>query len=96
MAEPHLIGRSLRSPQPSVYSVCMPRVNVYLPDELVVAVRPLGLNLSHVLQGAIRDRLDSARLEDWLRDLDQPVELVGGRTAIRQALDRADVGEWHD
>lgn len=73
----------------------MPRVNVYLPDELVAEVRPLGLNLSQVLQGALRERLNSGRLEAWLQQLGEPAEAVGGRAAIRQALDRAEGDERH-
>ncbi|MGH7691564.1 MAG: type II toxin-antitoxin system CcdA family antitoxin [Candidatus Dormibacteria bacterium] len=48
----------------------MPRVNVYLPDDLASAIRPLHLNLSGVLQAALRRRLEDNRLDDWLGALE--------------------------
>ena len=64
----------------------MPRVNVYLPDDLAALARPLGLNLSHVLQSALRVRIDSVRMEAWLGDLDLPGPPPGGHEATLEAL----------
>jgi post-segregation antitoxin (ccd killing protein) len=83
--------------QPSswcVYSVCMPRINVYLSDEMAAAVRPLGLNLSQVLQAALKEQLQSGRLDAWLGQLEEPHELFGSRSAIRNALEVIE-GEQH-
>lgn len=55
-----------------VYIVCIARLNVYLPDELAAAITPLGWNLSHVLQGAVREQLATIRLNAWLRELNPP------------------------
>ena len=55
-----------------VYSVCIARINVYLPDELAEAIRPLGWNLSQVLQSAVRERLNTSRLDAWLSELNPP------------------------
>ncbi len=65
----------------------MPRANVYLPDDLAARIRPLGLNLSSVLQGALRERLDSLRVEAWLRELEQLPALGPGPGTAREALD---------
>jgi len=65
----------------------MPRINVYLSDEMAAAVRPLGLNLSQVLQAALKAQLQSGRLNAWLGQLEEPAELFGSRSAIRNALE---------
>lgn len=52
-----------------MYIVCIARVNVYLPDELVDAIRPLDWNLSNLLQSAVRERLETLRLDQWLTEL---------------------------
>jgi hypothetical protein len=72
-----------------VYIVCIPRVNVYLSDELVEAIRPLGWNLSQVLQNAVRERLDSVRLDAWLRKLNPPNPGAPGHGQTMAALERA-------
>lgn len=65
----------------------MPRVNVYLPDELAKAARPLGLNLSQVLQTALQERLESVRLDAWLGQLDTPAEVGRSHGATRVGLE---------
>ncbi|HVB14104.1 MAG TPA: type II toxin-antitoxin system CcdA family antitoxin [Candidatus Dormibacteraeota bacterium] len=68
----------------------MPRFNVYLPSGLAAAARPLGLNLSQVLQVALREQIDSTRIETWLGHLDltNPGQL-GHETAL-QVLERVE------
>jgi post-segregation antitoxin (ccd killing protein) len=93
--------RSLRSslaprPEPSVlclavvYSVCIARVNVYLPDELAEAIRPLGWNLSQVLQSAVRERVETFRLDAWLTELNPPLTGVPGHGLTMAALEPVD------
>jgi hypothetical protein len=65
----------------------MPRANVYLSDELAAQIRPLGLNLSSVLQGALRERLDSLRVEAWLGELQWLPGVGLGPGTAREALD---------
>ncbi len=55
----------------------MSRINVYLPDELAEAVKRSDLNVSAVVQHALRNALDRAAMGAWLdslADLD-PVEV---------------------
>ncbi|MGA7088846.1 MAG: type II toxin-antitoxin system CcdA family antitoxin [Candidatus Dormiibacterota bacterium] len=65
-------------------------MNVYLPDELVAAVRPLELNLSQVLQAALTERLDAVRLESWLRRLSVAAEPTPSHAETRAGLDAID------
>ena len=44
----------------------MARVNVYLPDELARAARDAGLNVSSVVQEALRERLRAHETSVWL------------------------------
>ena len=48
----------------------MPRVNVYLPDDLAAAARAAGLNLSSLTQEAIRRELAGRTTDAWLATLD--------------------------
>lgn len=65
----------------------IPRVNLYLSDELAAAVRPLGLNLSNVLQVALRERLESQRLQVWLAALESHRPAGADHRASLSALD---------
>lgn len=49
-----------------MYDVCMARVNVYFPDELIEEARAAGLNVSSVAQRALRQELAGHRSDDWL------------------------------
>jgi post-segregation antitoxin (ccd killing protein) len=49
----------------------MPRVNVYLPDELARQARISGLNISGITQQAVRSRLASVETDRWLARLDR-------------------------
>lgn len=44
----------------------MPKVSVYLPDELYRKVRERGLALSALTQRAVEDELRRTGLADWL------------------------------
>lgn len=44
----------------------MPKVSVYLPDELYRRARELGLPLSALTQAAIRRELDDDPNADWI------------------------------
>jgi post-segregation antitoxin (ccd killing protein) len=71
-----------------VYLVCMPRVNVYLPDDLAAAARAARLNLSSLTQEAIRRELAGRTTDAWLATLDAMQTPVSHDTALA-ALDAA-------
>ena len=71
-----------------MYSVCMPRVNVYLPDDLAAAARAAKLNLSSLTQEAIRRELAGRTTDAWLATLDATGAPVAHDTALA-ALDAA-------
>lgn len=66
----------------------MPRVNVYLPDDLAAAVRAAGLNLSSLTQEAIRRHLAGLTTDAWLATLDSTPVPVSHDDALA-ALDAA-------
>jgi post-segregation antitoxin (ccd killing protein) len=45
----------------------MARVNAYLPDDLAAAARAAGLNVSAVLQAALRQELAATSFQAWYR-----------------------------
>jgi post-segregation antitoxin (ccd killing protein) len=47
----------------------MPKVSVYLPDELYEAARSHGLSLSRLTQQAIRAAIDEAPNAAWLEQV---------------------------
>lgn len=78
----------------------MPRMQVYLPDELYRAVKDRGLPASELLQGAVRDELRRRRLleatDEYLDELIAEVgepsdEAVAEADAIVRALSRTPV-----
>lgn len=44
--------------EPGVYSVCMARVNVSIPDEVIERAREAGLNVSRIATSALEDALE--------------------------------------
>lgn len=72
----------------SVYIVCMPRVNIYLPEDLAAAVRTAGINLSSLTQEAIRQELAGRTTDAWLASLDPGSPQVSHDDALA-ALDAA-------
>jgi post-segregation antitoxin (ccd killing protein) len=75
----------------------MARVNVYLPDELAEQAKAAGLNVSSVVQVALRRELAARRTTGWLESVRSlPASGVNHELAI-EALDatRAEAGdEW--
>lgn len=71
-----------------MYSVCMARLNVYVPDELSERARAADLNISALTQAAITAALDRVAAQDWLADLPTGSRTVD-HTAALQALDDA-------
>jgi len=76
-----------------VYSMCMARVNVYLPDDLADAARHAGLNVSGLTQEAIRAALASARTDEWLEAVAQlsPIEVDPAAVAAAVAEAKDDI-----
>jgi hypothetical protein len=87
----------------------MPKVTIYLPDELAVAVREADLNVSQVAQGALRSSLrrqsavGDAELPSVLRRLrtsEEPADRESRekwrRWGVEWAKQRASVHELHD
>ena len=67
----------------------MPSVNVYLPEDLAIAVREAGLNVSGIAQSALSEALDSLHADRWLDEvLALPTTGVSHDDAMR-ALDDA-------
>jgi post-segregation antitoxin (ccd killing protein) len=66
----------------------MPRVNIYLPDDLAAAVRAAGLNLSSLTQDAIRRHLSGRTTDAWLATLGSAPAHVSHDDALA-ALDAA-------
>ncbi len=53
-----------------VYSVCMARVNVYLPDDLAESVKLAGVSISAITQDALRSALAALDTDAWLDGLE--------------------------
>jgi post-segregation antitoxin (ccd killing protein) len=66
----------------------MPRVNVYLPDDLAAAARAAELNLSSLTQDAIRRELAARTTDAWLATLDPAPSQVSHDEALA-AVDAA-------
>jgi post-segregation antitoxin (ccd killing protein) len=49
----------------------MARVNVYLPDALIMSAREAGLNISGLTQDAVQDALASVSTDRWLDRLER-------------------------
>ncbi len=60
----------------------MPRVNIYLPDDLAAAVRAAGINLSSLTQEAIRRHLAGRTTDAWLATLDPAPAQVSHDVAL--------------
>jgi post-segregation antitoxin (ccd killing protein) len=72
-----------------VYSVCMARVNVYLPDDLAERARSAGVNVSGVAQDAIRGALASLETDVWLDRLDRLPRINLRHETVMTALEDA-------
>ncbi len=63
----------------SVYVVCMPRVNIYLTDDLARRAREAGLNVSRIAQEAIERELKARAFRTWLDEVRANPPLRGVR-----------------
>ncbi len=99
MDQHHVVAHALAGFEPSprrsdtdagcVYSVCMARVNVYLPDDLADRARAAGVNVSGVAQDAIRGALASLETDIWLERLQRLPNADLTHDAVISALDEA-------
>jgi post-segregation antitoxin (ccd killing protein) len=71
-----------------VYSVCMARLNVYLPDELAERAKVANLNISALTQAAIAAELQRQSTDSWLASLTTSTSSVD-HDAVMVALDAA-------
>lgn len=80
----------------SVYSMCMARVNVYLPDELAEQARRAGLNVSGVAQEALRRELDRDLSDRWIADVSHlaPLEIDNDEVVAAVEAGRDELGSW--
>ncbi|MGH7643522.1 MAG: type II toxin-antitoxin system CcdA family antitoxin [Candidatus Dormibacteria bacterium] len=70
----------------------MARVNVYLPEELATSIQPLDLNLSHVLQGALRELTEAQRVDWWLERVLPMGRGTASHAVTRELLARPEPG----
>ena len=75
----------------------MPRVNIYLPDELALDARRADLNVSALAQGAIRQALAARATNEWLSRLSTPDQPSVSHEEVLAALDAArdEPTTWH-
>ena len=73
-----------------VYTVCMARLNVYVPHDLAARAREAGLNVSAITQSAIAAELERHSVDAWLDGLPTPRSKVT-HEAVLAALDEARV-----
>lgn len=65
----------------------MPKVTVYLPDELYDQARARGLPLSALVQQAVRDALAVAGTRDWVEGVRSRPPRVAHRVDTLRAVD---------
>jgi post-segregation antitoxin (ccd killing protein) len=77
----------------SVYSMCMARANITMPDELYGQARAAGLNISRIAQDAVRDELTRlgkvAELDTYLAELE-------ARLGPPSESERSEARAWAD
>ncbi|HET9094604.1 MAG TPA: type II toxin-antitoxin system CcdA family antitoxin [Solirubrobacteraceae bacterium] len=69
--------------------MCIARVNVYVPDELVQRARAAGVNLSRVTQDALRGELAGLDSASWLDRLERLPRAEIAHDRVITALDDA-------
>lgn len=67
----------------------MPRVNVYLPEELAARAKQADLNLSALTQDAVRRALGARETNTWLATLEERSGFAVSHEAALAALDSA-------
>ena len=73
--------------QVCVYSVCMARVNVYLPDDLAKRARAAGVSISALTQDALRSALAASDTDRWLDRLERLPSHEVSHDKVLSALD---------
>lgn len=68
----------------------MPKITVYLPDDLHERVKASHLNVSQVTQDALRRALDDSPMANWLASLDLDEDRPRVSSAEVQAALRAE------
>jgi post-segregation antitoxin (ccd killing protein) len=75
----------------------IPRINVYLPDELASAAKEQGLNVSALTQEAITEQLGVRATGRWLTGLQAPTghsathdDVIAALDAVRGGMTVAD------
>lgn len=77
----------------SVYSMCMARANITIPDELYEQARAAGLNISRVAQDAVRAEL--ARLGK-VAELDAYLAELAAKLGPPSESERSEAHAWAD
>jgi post-segregation antitoxin (ccd killing protein) len=72
-----------------VYNMRMPRVNVYLPDDLAAEAKRAGLNISSLTQDAIRSSLAIQDLALWQKRVAELDSLGVGHSKVIEAVNSA-------
>jgi post-segregation antitoxin (ccd killing protein) len=65
----------------------MPKVSVYLPDELYRRAREAGLKLSAVAQAAIEEELERAPNAAWIQQVSERPRRIDRRIDTSRLLD---------
>ncbi len=75
----------------------MPRVNIYLPEDLAREAKRAGVNVSALAQGAIRQALDEQATNAWLDRLSASTSPSVSHEEVMAALDAArdEPPTWH-
>lgn len=81
----------------SVYSVCMARVNVYLPEDLAERAKRADLNVSALAQDAVSRALGAQETNAWLAARTASASSSVAHDAALEALDavRDEAGTRH-
>jgi post-segregation antitoxin (ccd killing protein) len=67
----------------------MPRINIYVPEDLAAKAREAGLNVSRLTQEAIRIELGRQELRSWLKELERLPKHDISHEDVMAALDAA-------
>lgn len=73
----------------SVYTMRMPRVNVYLPDDLAEEAKKANLNISSLTQEAIRSALAAQTLRRWQHQVSELPSLGVSHAEVLEAVKTA-------
>lgn len=72
----------------------MSRINVYVPDDLAAEARSAKLNISAVVQDALRRELNRQRTNEWLEGLRRLPRVNVTHDEAMEALDKAKEELW--